>query len=401
MTGVAVLDVLLLGVLLLQAVIGWHRGFLASILGVIGLIAGGWLALWGIPQLMAPTAAGGDAVLRSIVMLFGVLLLASIGYGVLSDVGRRVMAGRREAAIGRYDSFFGSVLSAAMAGVLISLASLALYPVAPATWRGVMDESLVVTTLSDHTPDGVVDWAAQATEELYEAGFPRVFGDPSTEPRLPAETPDSDVTSSAGVRAAADSVVKINAGLARCNAAGTGSGWVVAPERIVTNAHVVAGSDRVTIQVGGTGRRHSATVVDFDSGRDLAILAVPSLRAEPLERSDDVLSAGDSAVVAGFPRGGPYRTDPARVRGTLSATGMDIYDRRPVQREIYSIFAQVQPGNSGGPLLTPEGDVAGTVFARSAVSPDTGFVITDAESDAMLDRAAERTTAVDTGSCST
>lgn len=397
-TGALVLDVILLGVLLLQAIVGWQRGFLASVLGVVGLVAGGWLALWGIPQMMAPTTAGGVPLLRSMVMIAGVLLLASIGYSILSGIGQRIMVDRRDAAIGRWDSFFGSILSAAMAAVLIGLASLALYPVAPATWRDAMDDSRVVSTLSDHTPDQVVDWAVRGTEELYEAGFPRVFGDPSAEPDLPAETPDGGVTTTPGVRAAADSVLKINASLSSCSAAGTGSGWVVARERVVTNAHVVAGSDRVTVQVGGTGRRLRATVVAFDPDRDLAVLAVPGLRSAPLERSG-ALAPGDSAVVAGFPRGGPYRTDPARIRGTLLATGSDIYDQRPVQREIYSIYAEVNPGNSGGPLLTPEGAVAGTVFARSATSRDTGFVITDDASDSLLDRAPTLGSAVDTGRC--
>ena len=399
MTGALVLDIILLGVLLLQAIAGWRRGLLASVLGVIGLIAGGWVALWGLPQLMAPVDTfRNSAIARSVVMLVGVLFLASLGYGLLSDVGRRMMASRRRGVVGRGDSFLGAVVSAVMAGVLVSLASLALYPVAPASWQEAMDESTVVSTLSNYTPPAVVDFAVRATGELYDAGFPRVFGDPGAEPDLPAETPDGSVTDSAGVRAAAASIVKVNSAMIRCNAAGTGSGWVIAPQRIVTNAHVVAGADAVSVQVGGTGARMSAEVVAFDPELDLAVLAVPRLRAEPLTLSDP-LDAGDSAVVAGFPRGGPYRTEPARVRGTLTAAGQDIYDQSLVRREIYSVFASVVPGNSGGPLLTTEGHVAGTVFARSANSVDTGFVITNAGAASVLDNAASLSAAVGTGPC--
>lgn len=398
-TGALILDLVLLGILLMQAIAGWQRGFLASVLGVVGLIAGGWVAIWGLPQLMAPTETfRNNAIVRSIVMLVGVFLLATIGYGLLSDLGRRVMAGQRRGLIGRGDSLLGSLLSAAVAAVLLGVASLALYPVAPASWRGVMDESKVISALSDNTPPAVVDLAARATGELYDAGFPRVFGDPGAEPDLPAQAPDGAVTDSAGVRAAAAGIVKVNSSMLSCNAAGTGSGWVVAPQRVVTNAHVVAGASDVTVQVGGTGARLRADVVAFDPELDLAILAVPRLQARPLERSG-ALSRGDSAVVAGFPRGGPYRTEPARVRGTLAATGTDIYDRQPVQREIYSVYARVIPGNSGGPLLTTGGEVAGTVFARSANSNDTGFVITDRGSRQLLDRAAGLSTAVGTGSC--
>ncbi|MDO5682902.1 MAG: MarP family serine protease, partial [Propionibacteriaceae bacterium] len=378
---------------------GWYRGFLASALGVAGLIAGGWIAVWGLPQMMAPADTFREnPIARSIVMLLGVLLLASLGYGLLSDAGRRIMAGRRQGLIGRGDSLAGAVISAAVAAVVMGLVSLALYPLAPASWRGLMDESKVLSTVSENTPPAVVDLAGRATSELYDAGFPRVFGDPGAEPDLPTEVPDDGITRSAGVRTAAESIVKVNSSMVQCNAAGTGTGWVVAPQRIVTNAHVVAGSNTVTVQVGGTGARLRASVVAFDPTLDMAILAVPRLQARPLERAG-ALARGDSAVVAGFPRGGPYRTEPARVRGTVSATGTDIYDSRPVQREIYSVYAKVQPGNSGGPLLTDDGRVAGTVFARSANSADTGFVITDAGARSLLDRASTLREATDTGTC--
>lgn len=400
MTGALALDAVLLAVLALQALAGWKRGFLASVLGVVGLIAGGWIALWGIPQVMAPTDTGGSAIARSVVIVIGVLMLAIIGYGVLSDVGRRVMAQRRAHALGRWDAFLGAVVSTVMSAVLLGLASLALYPIAPSSWQGLMDESKVVSTLSDATPPAVVDFAGRATSELYDAGFPRVFGDPGAEPDLPAEAPDSEITRTDGVRRAAASVVKITSSMPSCNAAGTGSGWVVAPGRVVTNAHVVAGADAVAVQVRGTGPRLVAEVVAFDPDLDIAVLAVTGLRAPALERGRQ-LAPGDSAVIAGFPRGGPYRTEPARVRGSLDATGTDIYDRRPVQREIYSVYARVVPGNSGGPLLTVDGKVAGTVFARSANSNTTGFVITDAGADRVLDQAAGLRTPVGTGACST
>lgn len=398
-TGALVLDIVLVVVLLLQAVAGWHRGLLASALGVAGLIGGVWLALWGIPQMLAYAGATpADALVRSVVMLLGVLLIGGIGYGVLSDVGRRIMA-NRDGLIGYGDRFFGAVLSAVMSTLILGLAALALYPMAPVTWRVMMDDSKVVSTLTDRMPPQVIDLAARTTQELYDAGFPRVFGDPGDEPSLPADRPDGSVTETAGVRRAAASVIQIHSTMSSCMAAGSGSGWVVSPQRIVTNAHVVAGASTVRVQVAGTGARLPATVVAFDPSLDLAILAVPSLRAPALERNTGPLTPGDSAVVAGFPFGGPYRTEPARVRGRVDAMGTDIYDQRPAQRQIYSIYGTVNKGNSGGPLLTPEGKVAGTVFAKSASSSDTGFVITDAAADALLDRASSLRSEVSTREC--
>lgn len=398
-TGALILDIVLVIVLVLQAIAGWHRGFLASALGVAGLIGGVWLALWGLPQMLTYTdAARGDALVRSVVMLLGVLLIGGIGYAVLSDVGRRIM-GNREGLIGFGDRLVGAVVSAAFSVVIIGLAALALYPMAPVTWRVVMDDSKVVSTLSKRMPPQVIDWAARTTQELYEAGFPRVFGDPRDEPALPAESPDDAVTETAGVRQAARSVIKVHSTMSSCLAAGSGSGWVVSPQRIVTNAHVVAGASTVRVQVGGSGPRLPATVVAFDPSLDLAILAVPGLRAPALERSTQALTPGDSAVVAGFPMGGPYRTEAARVRGRVDAMGTDIYDQRPAQRQIYSIYSTVNQGNSGGPLLTPEGQVAGTVFAKSASSSDTGFVITNSAADDLLDEAANLDSEVSTREC--
>lgn len=398
-TGALILDILLAIVLVIQAIAGWKRGLLASVLGVLGLIGGVWLTLMALPPLMAPSdAIRQNPVLRSVVVLFAVVLIGIIGYGVMSDIGRRIMAERREQLIGLGDRLFGGAISAVMAALIIGLASLALYPLAPGSWRALMDDSKIVSTVSERVPRPVLDWTARTTQQLYEAGFPRVFGNPGAEPSLPAESPDSGATGSPGVREAAGSVVKIHSTMFSCSAAGTGSGWVVAPQRIVTNAHVVAGADSVRIQVGGTGRRLEATVVAFDPKLDMAILAVPDLQAPPLRRTGPLVP-GASAVVAGFPLGGGYRTEPARIRGTVDAAGADIYDREPVMREIYSIYSNVNHGNSGGPLLTTDGEVAGTVFAKSAVSPDTGYVITDTAADALLDRAPDLTRPVSTQTC--
>jgi S1-C subfamily serine protease len=154
------------------------------------------------------------------------------------------------------------------------------------------------------------------------------------------------------------------------------------------------------VQVGGVGREYSAQIVVFDPERDLAVLAVDGLTAAPL-RLGGTLAIGDESVVAGFPLDGPYRLDPARVRRTLTATGSDIYGQPGVTREIYSLFARVEPGNSGGPLLTPTGEVVGVVFAKSLDDPSTGYALTLTEARPVLDAAADASQPVDTGGCST
>ena len=149
----------------------------------------------------------------------------------------------------------------------------------------------------------------------------------------------------------------------------------------------------------GTGARLDAEVVLFDPERDLAVLAVPGLTAPPLALGTD-LAGGAPAVVVGYPGDGPFTSTVARVRQVLQARGEDIYGEPGVSRQVYSLYAQVRPGNSGGPLLDPAGALVGVVFASSLDDPDTGYALTLAESRPVLDQAAAATEAVDTGACS-
>lgn len=146
----------------------------------------------------------------------------------------------------------------------------------------------------------------------------------------------------------------------------------------MTNAHVVGGVDEPTVQIGGEGRLYDAKVVLYDWQRDIAVLDVPDLDAEPLRftGTDDDAGSGDSAIVAGFPENGAYDVRSARIRGRIDANGPDIYHRGTVRRDVYSLYATVRQGNSGGPLLTPDGKVYGVVFAKSLDDPDTGYALT-------------------------
>jgi S1-C subfamily serine protease len=177
-----------------------------------------------------------------------------------------------------------------------------------------------------------------------------------------------------------------------------GSGFVVSPQHVLTNAHVVAGVAHPNVRVGGRGPRLRARVVVFDSRRDLAVLYVPDLRAKALS-FDDSGSRGDSGVVAGFPQGGPFQLDPARIRDTIEARGPDIYQRSQVTRQVFSLYADVQPGNSGGPLLTPDGEVYGVVFAKSLDDPRTGYALTADEVAPVVTAGRARTSETSTHSC--
>jgi S1-C subfamily serine protease len=156
-----------------------------------------------------------------------------------------------------------------------------------------------------------------------------------------------------------------------------GSGFIYASHHVLTNAHVVAGVTNVRVLLD-SGTSFAGQVVLYDPNRDIAVLDVPGLPGAALSFAGHA-ARGASAVVAGYPENGGFTADAARIRGTEEAESPNIYQRGNVTRQIYSIRAIVRPGNSGGPLLAPDGGVYGVVFAQSTDSSDTGFALTAAE----------------------
>jgi S1-C subfamily serine protease len=258
--------------------------------------------------------------------------------------------------------------------------------------------SRIVQTIDRFVPPQTAQLFAGFRSVLDREGFPRVFDGVRAEPIAPIAPPDNQLAFGAGVARAGASIVKITGVAASCNRELEGSGWVVAPERVVTNAHVVAGTTSEHVRIQGTGRSYDARVVVFDPQRDLAVLAVPGLPAPASTQGAD-LTRSQGAIVAGFPLNGPYRLNSARVRDVLTATGADIYGDPGVLREVYSLYAKVEPGNSGGPLLSPSGAVVGVVFARSLDDDNTGYALTLDEARPVLDAATGSFSPVSTGEC--
>jgi S1-C subfamily serine protease len=243
--------------------------------------------------------------------------------------------------------------------------------------------------------DGLVE---DLTSAMDDGVFPRVFEGLGPEPIAPVDAPDGAVTKDPDVVRALKSVVHVRSESDGCGQAQVGSGWVVARGRVATNAHVVAGAERVTVSVRGTGREHSARVVAFDPRRDVAVLEVTDLDA-PVAKQGAALDTGAEAAVAGFPGDEGLSVGAARVRDVLRARGADIYGTPDVTREIYSLRAQVRRGASGGPVLDRRGEVVGMVFATSLDDADTGYALTLDEVAPVLRRGVLASRPVSTGRC--
>jgi len=394
-----VLDIALAAVLVGYALIGHRQGFVVSVMSLVGFLSGGALGMWLLPILLKRwDSVANNGGLRTVVLIFWVFVLASVGQAIAVLLGSRLRRGMRVKPARVIDSVLGAMATVIAASVLIWFMAGAVRGGAPAPLAKAIGGSRVIQAIDRFVPPQTARLFASFGSVLDRQGFPRVFEGVQAEPIAPVTPPDNQVASGSGIARAAASIVKITGVAESCNRGQEGSGFVVGPQRVVTNAHVVAGVTAEHVRVQGTGRSYDARVIVFDPKRDLAVLSVPGLPAPALTQGS-ALKRSDGAVVAGFPLDGPYRLDPARVRDLLKATGADIYGNPGAVREIYSLFAKVEPGNSGGPLLSPSGDVVGIVFAKSLDDNNTGYALTLAEARPVLEAAGRSFAPVNTGGC--
>ena len=393
------LDIALAVMLVGYSVIGYRHGFVVSVMSLVGFLTGGALGMWLMPALLRQwDSVDNNLVFRTLVLVVGVFVLAALGQAVAVGVGYRIRSGLRDEPGRLADSLLGAVATVLAVSMLVWFLAGAVRNGTQTPLAKAIGTSRIISTIDRLVPAQTARLFASFQSVLDNEGFPRVFDGVRAEPIAPIAPPDARLAVGPGVARAAGSIVKITGVASSCNREQEGSGWVVAPERVVTNAHVVAGTTSENVRIGGLGRSYDAHVVIFDPKRDLAVLYVPGLPARASTQGASLQRSG-GAVVAGFPLNGPYELDNARVRDVLSATGADIYGNPGVERQVYSLYARVQPGNSGGPLLSPSGQVVGIVFARSLDDTNTGYALTLDEARPVLDAASGATSQVGTGGC--
>ncbi|MFG3167196.1 MarP family serine protease [Streptomyces sp. NPDC048200] len=387
-----VLDLLLMLVILAYAASGYRRGLVAGCVSLAGFVGGAVIGVWVLPWMMELVTAGTPAA--TVTAVLTVLVPGVVGHEL---AGRLAMKLRRELDQGplRVADGIGGAAANTLAVLLVAwvAASVLGASSSPVVTQSIRNSALlgaVQKTMPETTPT----WFSHATSALTEAGFPQVFNPFENEPTAGVARPSGDSVTPSATNAAKLSTVKVEG--VSGNQGREGSGFVYSAQRVMTNAHVVAGIDRPTVRVGGVSRPYPARVVLFDPQKDVAVLYVPGLRA-PVLPFDGVASRGDSAVVAGYPQDGGLDLQAATVASRINATGQNIYNSSTVTREIYSIRSTVRPGNSGGPLLTTDGKVYGVVFARSTSDSETGYVLTAHEVAGDARKATHATARVDTG----
>jgi S1-C subfamily serine protease len=392
---VDLLDVVFAILVVLFAVSGYRQGFIVGVMSFAGFIGGLLLGVWLVPIFLQHVRSG---LVASTVAICAVLALAVISQVILTAAGGRLRDHVRGESAIALDAFAGSAVSVISVLMVAWLVGLLLVNSALPTLSEQARHSAVLRSMSRVMPGDAENWFSSFSTLLNRDGFPAVFAPFSREPIVSVAPPDPAVLNSSAVRSTENSIVKIVGDAPSCGKQIEGSGFVFAPGHVMTNAHVVGGVVHPYVQVRGVGPTYRASVVLYDPERDIAVLDVPGLDA-PALKFDDTGAAGDQAVVAGFPENGPFTPRAARIREQIEAQGQDIYQRHTVDRQVFSLYAVVEQGNSGGPLLTPSGEVYGVVFAKSLESGDTGYALTASEVASDARAGADLVNSVGTEAC--
>lgn len=395
-----VLDILLLIAAVWFAIVGYRQGFVVGILSVIGFLGGGLVAVYVLPAIWgAVTDEAKVSTTAAVVAVIVVIVCASVGQAFTTHLGNKLRRYITWSPARALDATGGAVVNVVAMLLVAWLIGSALAGTTLPTLGKEVRNSKVLLGVSRALPAQANTWFADFSSALAQNGFPQVFSPFSNEPITDVQPPDPKLANSPVVETAKRSIVKVTGQAPSCGKVLEGSGFVFADRRVMTNAHVVGGVDEPNVQIGGEGRMYAAKVVLYDWKRDIAVLDVPTLKAPPLQFTSTDAERGAGAIVAGFPENGAYDVRPARVRGRITANGPDIYHRGTVRRDVYSLYATVRQGNSGGPLLTPEGKVYGVVFAKSLDSAQTGYALTRDEISQDIDRGRTANQQVDSDNC--
>ena len=392
------LDLILIVIVAAFAVSGYRQGFIVGVLSFLGFVGGALLGAEFGPAISR--ALVGGQTQQDIVAVVLLVSFAVIGQFIASSIGAamRSTVTWRSATVA--DSVGGSVVSMIsvllIAWVVGSVLNGSPFPVVDQQ----VNNSVALQTLDKFMPTPAKTMFSDFRRMLAEnSTYAQVFSGIGAERIITIPAPDPGVVNSAGFRAAADEVVRVQGVAPSCQRSIEGSGFVISPDHIMTNAHVVAGVTEHQTITTVSGQTLPATVVYYDPQVDVAVLYVPGLNLSSLRFAGQA-SPGDSAVVAGYPLDAKQlHAVPARIGGIQNAQGPNIYQTATVTRQIYEIRAVVESGNSGGPLLASDGSVYGVVFAAAVGVNDTGFALTAAQVHADAQAGEHSTTAVSTMYC--
>jgi S1-C subfamily serine protease len=383
MTGI---DWLIVAFTALLAFYGYLQGFVVGVTSLVGFALGAFIGT-RVGPLLLPN--GSHSQYAPLFGLLGALLAGGVLASGFEGVGLRARSVLRLPGLRAVDGLLGAALTACVGlGIAWIVGAVALDSAGSPSLRTSLERSRILRGLDELLPpSGPILHALARIDPL-----PSVNG-----PAANVPPPTRGIVATPGVRRSGSSVLRV-LGTA-CGVGIEGSGWVAAPDLVVTNAHVVAGETDTVVQADGQPPGLGANVIDFDPQDDIAILRVPGLKARPLPMAARA-PAGRAAAILGYPEDGPFTAVPGRVGATETVRTEDAYGNGPVVRSVTSLRGRVEPGNSGGPLIDASGDVLAMVFAAiTSGSEPGGFAIPTSLVRDQLAAAGSRTSPVSSGHC--
>ncbi len=375
-------------------VLGWRSGFIVQALALLGFVAG-VVAMIALAPLATQLTGNLSDWLRSILLVGSMAAVIVIAQVAGSAAGTLIRRRVEQGVLGSLDKGAGALFGFVRGVFLVWLigALVGLLPIA--TLATEARQSIILRTLQTRLPSPLV-FAGELGRALELAGLPDIFVGAPPPPAPPLDAPGLARAEHAAV-AAQPSTVRVEA--IACSDLISGTGFAVSAGHFATNAHVVAGADRVWVSFDGSLDRYPAHVVFFDPQLDVALVDAPRADVAPLTLADAAPQRGVAAAALGFTGGGPERVIDAQVSRDLDALTRDIYGNAITSRQIIELISSVAPGDSGGPLMLGDGTVGGVTFSQSRDHPDIGYALSPVEVASDIAGALDASDAVDTGAC--
>jgi S1-C subfamily serine protease len=380
-------DWLIVAFSVLLAMYGYIQGFIMGVLSLAGFAVGAFLGT-RLGPLVLP--GGSHSQYAPLFGLVGALLAGAVLASGFEGIGARARVLLRLPGLRLVDGVLGAALTASVAlGIAWIVGAIAFESTGSPVLRSDIQRSAILRGLNELLPPaGPILHALDRIDPL-----PSVHG-----PSANVPAPPPAIVAEHKIVAAGPSVLKV-LGTA-CGLGIEGSGWVAAPDVVVTNAHVVAGEADTSVELDGNPPEIRAEVIDFDPRDDIAVLRVPGLHERVLPIAANPKS-GTPAAILGYPLDGGFDLEPGRIGQTEEVSTEDAYGNGPVLRSITALRGRVRPGNSGGPMVDKDGQVVATVFAAitGSSSGPGGFAVPNSLVRTQLTLALARTRAVGTGQC--
>lgn len=387
---VTLLDVILVLVLLGFLVSGLARGVWVTVGGAAGFLVGATAAFFAIPLVAGWVP---DPMWRIVAVIGCSIVLVVAGHGLGSAAGHEIQRMFKSPTIKYVSALIGGVVNLIVAVVVIGALSFSVQAMGFPQVNQHMKQSAVLQGINSMIPEPVEAMFADVRSTVMASDIPEI-----AQLLVPEsdEVPDSEELTEAA-EATSQAVARISGVAEQCGQSQSGSGVAISPTRVVTNAHVVAGVSEPSVELR-SGEMVTGRVVHFDEANDLALLAVDELSTAPAPVAGP-MNVGSRGYVMGYPAGGPFVAGTALVQARDVSMVNNIYGSSPSELEIYQLNADVRQGNSGGPLVDAEGNVAGVIFARAMEGNAVGFAVTAEEAGDVLTNPDAYTETVSTGEC--